>query len=316
MARIDCYLISAAEISIDIDAHLVEEFLDVQHLFLRRLLGINSRAMLAVLFTETGLMPIRIRRLLLTLSRLRYMLELGEERRVRAALLDSVDLFAAGHPGWAGDIAILLRSLPTPIRITPQDFRSLPAIEAISKKVVEVVDADLQFDINFLQKTHLLRNRLEKADDSDTLSLVTRRRRHYLTMVPIPAHRKAITRLLLSDHNLSVERLRYRTRYRLPIPREARLCRFCRVSIEDEVHALLECETHVPLAEIRDRFLDDVFKRDPALEAEYMRLSHLDFLRRMVSSRKAIQRLAKYVFDVLSLFDSFERYIPAGFNVP
>ncbi|KAJ7911527.1 hypothetical protein B0H13DRAFT_1614472, partial [Mycena leptocephala] len=111
MARIDCYLISAAEISIDIDAHLVEEFLDVQHLFLRRLLGINSRAMLAVLFTETGLMPIRIRRLLLALSRLRYMLELGEERRVRAALLDSVDLFAAGHPGWAGDIAILLRSL-------------------------------------------------------------------------------------------------------------------------------------------------------------------------------------------------------------
>ncbi|KAJ7695601.1 hypothetical protein B0H14DRAFT_3530020 [Mycena olivaceomarginata] len=28
-------------------------------------------------------------------------------------------------------------------------------------------------------------------------------------MVPIPAHRFAITRLLLSDHNLAVERLRY-----------------------------------------------------------------------------------------------------------
>ncbi|KAJ7877143.1 hypothetical protein B0H13DRAFT_993473 [Mycena leptocephala] len=180
--------------------------------------------MLAVLFTETGLMPIRIRRLLLALARLRYMVD----RRVRWALLDSVDLFAAGNACWAGDIAILLRALPTPIRIVPADFLSIPTIDAISKKVAEATDADLQFDINFLQKTHLLRDRLELAGDSNTLALVTRRRRHYLTMVAVPAHRMALTRMLLSDHNLSVERLRYRVRYRLPIPREERLCRFCR----------------------------------------------------------------------------------------
>ena len=76
MARVDCYLISAAEISIDVDAHLLDDYLDIQHLFLRRLLGINSRSMLAVLFTETGLVPIRIRRLLLALARLRYMVGL------------------------------------------------------------------------------------------------------------------------------------------------------------------------------------------------------------------------------------------------
>ncbi|KAJ7915788.1 hypothetical protein B0H13DRAFT_1610078, partial [Mycena leptocephala] len=111
MARVDCYLISAAEISIDVDAHPLDEYLDAQHLFLRRLLGINSRSMLAVLFTETGVMPIRIRRLLLALSRLRYMVELGDERRVRWALLDSVDLFSTGHSSWAGNIAILLRAL-------------------------------------------------------------------------------------------------------------------------------------------------------------------------------------------------------------
>jgi hypothetical protein len=44
MARVDCYLISAAEISIDVDAHLLDDYLDIQHLFLRRLLGINSRS--------------------------------------------------------------------------------------------------------------------------------------------------------------------------------------------------------------------------------------------------------------------------------
>ncbi|KAJ7456855.1 hypothetical protein B0H11DRAFT_2243748 [Mycena galericulata] len=205
--------------------------------------------MLAVLFTETGLMPIRIRRLLLALARLRYMVGLGEERIVRSALLDSVDLFTNGFSGWAGDVAIMLRTLPTPIRMTAADFLSPLSIDAIIKKVMEVVDADLQFDVDFLQKTHLLRNRLETVEE--TLTLVTRRRRHYLTMVMIPAHRKALTRLLLSDHNLSVERLRYPARYRLAIPREERLCRFCRDGVEDEVHSLLECEGSSRLMEMR-----------------------------------------------------------------
>ncbi|KAF7355921.1 Reverse transcriptase domain-containing protein [Mycena venus] len=271
--------------------------------------------MLAVLFTETGVMPIRIRRLLLALSRLRYMVELGVERRVRWALLDAVDLFSMGHSSWAGDIAILLRALPTPIRIAPGDFLSVPAIEAITKKVVEAVDVDLQFDINFLQKTHLLRNRLEYVEASKTLSLVTRRRRHYLTMVPIPAHRIALTRLLLGDHNLSVERLRYRVRYRLPIPREERLCRFCRNAVEDEVHATLDCEAQPTLIDLRTSFLHDIFECDPPLKSEYEVLSHYDFLCRMVSSRKGVARLAKYACDVLAVFDSVERFIPAGYNV-
>ena len=72
MARVDCYLISAAEICIDVDAHLLDECLNTQHWFLCRLLGINSRSILVVLFTETGLIPIHIRYLLLALSRLRY----------------------------------------------------------------------------------------------------------------------------------------------------------------------------------------------------------------------------------------------------
>lgn len=114
MARVDCYLISGAEVSIDVDYALIKNHLDIQHTFLRRLLGINSRSMLAILFTETGLMPIRIRRLLLALSRLQYMLRVGEERIVRAALMDPISLFANCVSGWAGDVAIALRTLPTP----------------------------------------------------------------------------------------------------------------------------------------------------------------------------------------------------------
>ncbi|KAJ7084594.1 hypothetical protein B0H15DRAFT_939909 [Mycena belliarum] len=217
MARIDCYLISGADIYLDVDAAHAEELIDAQHLFLQRLLGINSRSMLAVLFTETGLMPIKIRRLLLALGRLCYMINLGDDsvRVVRSALLDSLDMFRMGYAGWAGDIAIILSSLPTPIRMTPADLSCLETVKAIMAKVAE--------------KTHLLRNRLESIDD--TFRLVTRRRRHYLMLVPTASHRKALTRLLLGDHSLSVERLRYPSRYRLAIPRDARLCRFCCKSV-------------------------------------------------------------------------------------
>ncbi|KAJ6563636.1 hypothetical protein DFH09DRAFT_1035242 [Mycena vulgaris] len=316
MARVDCYLISGADISLDVDAGLVQEHLEAQHLFLRRLLGINSRSMLAVLFTETGLMPIRIRRLLLALGRLHYMVSLGDDsdRVVRAALLDSVDLFRTGFAGWAGDVAIMLRTLPTPIRVAPADFLSIPNIEAIMSKVVEAVDADLQFDIDHLQKTHLLRNRLEAVDE--TLSLVTRRRRHYLMMVAVPAHRKALTRLLLGDHTLSIERVRYPARYRLAVPREERLCRFCRAAIEDEVHALLTCDVQAPLIELRVSFLADAFECDSALEAAFEQLPSHAFLCRLVSSRAAVTRLAKYVHDVLIFFDRFQRYIPPGYHTP
>ncbi|KAJ7182993.1 hypothetical protein C8R43DRAFT_850116, partial [Mycena crocata] len=194
-----------------------------------------------------------------------------------------------------------LSTLPTPIHITPADFLCVDTITAIAKKVAEVTDADLQYDIDHLQKTHLLRNRLELVDEN--YSLVTRRRRHYLTMVTVPAHCKALTRLLLSDHNLSIERLRYPARYRLRIPHEERLCRFCVVEVEDESHALLGCRAHIPLLLLREVFLQDVFECDSKLEEAFKFMGDHDFLQRLMSSRRAITRVAKYVCDVLSLFD-------------
>jgi hypothetical protein len=37
---------------------------------------------------------------------------------------------------------------------------------AVNGSVAEVTDADLQFVIDHLQKTHLLRNRLKSVDDN------------------------------------------------------------------------------------------------------------------------------------------------------
>ncbi|KAJ6559456.1 hypothetical protein DFH09DRAFT_1083622 [Mycena vulgaris] len=91
------------------------------------------------------------------------------DRVVRAALLDSVDRFRTGFAGWAGDLAIMLGTLPTPICVVPADFLSIPTIEAIMAEVARH---------RYLQKTHSLRDRLEAVDE--THFLVTRRRRHWI----------------------------------------------------------------------------------------------------------------------------------------
>ncbi|KAJ7291881.1 hypothetical protein C8J57DRAFT_1588616 [Mycena rebaudengoi] len=80
------------------------------------------------------------------------------------------------------------------------------SVKSLIDQVTKVADADPPYDIDNLCKTHLLRNQVESSEDK-SLTLVTRRLRwHYLTLVPIPAHNKAITGLYLGDHNLSVER--------------------------------------------------------------------------------------------------------------
>jgi hypothetical protein len=101
MARIDCYLISGGKLALDTDTLLLDDLQDVQHMYLLWLLGLNLHSMLAVLFTETGQMPVRIRRLLLTLGRLKYMLGIDPGRVIHSALLDSITLC---HDGKAGHL--------------------------------------------------------------------------------------------------------------------------------------------------------------------------------------------------------------------
>ncbi|KAJ7143267.1 hypothetical protein C8R46DRAFT_919963 [Mycena filopes] len=135
-------------------------------------------------------------------------------------------------------------------------------------------------------------------------------------MVPVPAHRKALTGLLLGDHLLSVERLRYRTRYRDTVPREFRLCRLCRGAVEDEVHALFDCLLSERLIHVREQFLANLAGCDPDLRALHGQITNYDFLLRLVSSRKGVKCFAKFVCDVLMLFQEVPRYFPVVFRLP
>ncbi len=79
--------------------------------------------------------------------------------------------------------------------------------------------------------------------------------RGFYADIPLPLSDLVVQILLESAHSCTSEGhyssgeevLRWREHYREFVPRKWRLCQFCRLSVEDEVHALLSCTGHIGL---------------------------------------------------------------------
>ncbi|KAJ7830870.1 hypothetical protein B0H14DRAFT_3464430 [Mycena olivaceomarginata] len=90
MAQIDPHLTFGCEVALDVTDTHVSKLEDVQNEFLRRLLGLNRRSVLAVLFSETGVIPLRYRRLSLAIGYLAHLVTLPPNHLAGVAYRDSV----------------------------------------------------------------------------------------------------------------------------------------------------------------------------------------------------------------------------------
>ncbi|KAJ7455499.1 hypothetical protein FB451DRAFT_971547, partial [Mycena latifolia] len=109
--------------------------------------------------------------------------------------------------------------------------------------------------INNSTRLYLLHGRLEPLKD-DPPKAITTVRRHYLELVVNSAHRRVVPRMLLSQHPLAVERLRYKKRYhREVVPRALRRCRFGCGCVERVEHAMFFCDGSAELREKRTSFV-------------------------------------------------------------
>lgn len=92
-------------------------------------------------------------------------------------------------------------------------------VEASSERWVRSV-------LNVSPKTWLSKIRVEikKNGSKDAKAIIFR---HYLR-IPVPSHRTAFIDIVLSNHSLAIEMLRWKSRDRpYDVPRRWRLCRFC-----------------------------------------------------------------------------------------
>ncbi|KAJ7143116.1 hypothetical protein C8R43DRAFT_823347, partial [Mycena crocata] len=250
MARVDPHLIFGCEIMLDVVASELGELTDVQHSYLRRLLRVHDHSMLAPLFTETGVIPLTYRRPMLVLGYLIYLILLPITHLAHHAYLDSLALANAGFPSWLSDLHFVLASLPVPVA-WPAGELSTDTVTNMRDEVLRACEKYLNNEIiNSAERLPLIQGRLERNSNGDFVTTALKFRQYLL--VPVPAHRKAMTRLLLSAHSLGIELLRYQGRYQpVRIPREWRLCRFCARAVETESHALLECRAHELLPSLR-----------------------------------------------------------------
>ncbi|KAJ7168251.1 hypothetical protein C8R43DRAFT_983704, partial [Mycena crocata] len=280
-----------------------------QKRFLRRLLGLNPRSMRAILFTETGLLPIRFRRAVIMLHSAMSWAQLGDDHYARAAYTESLRLSSLGFVSWASDVRSVLASLPIPVPCPTSSLESVETLTDLVSAVESSCDNMLRGDLDRAARTYLLRKRLE-TDDSGNTQTVIRRFRHYLRLVSVP-HRKAFTRFLLSDHTLAVEALRHPDRYRkYNIPRAWRLCRFCYMDVEDEAHAALVCTAHPMLTPLRAAFLRDLFVLQPSLRHFAATQTADDFLTGVLLNRVLTSRVAKFIYDMLEIYATKAMWVP------
>ncbi|EJD39235.1 hypothetical protein AURDEDRAFT_38460, partial [Auricularia subglabra TFB-10046 SS5] len=239
-ARIDPLLTYGCEIMPDIDDCLLEKLSGVQSMFLRRSLGVYNRSALAPLYTETGIFPLRYRRIDMLLRFLQYTLSRPAGTLVYHALKDCIALTSRGIQGWLMDIQLLILMLRGTFGLPPLENISVESVETCRLQVLSHMRTDLQTQIDTNKKLYLLRHR-----PGPVLAL-----RPYLH-IENGQHRKTFTRLLTSCHALAVERLRWAERYRARVDYDDRLCRLCGTAVETPEHVLLRCIATTELVDVR-----------------------------------------------------------------
>jgi hypothetical protein len=301
MARVDPYLTAGCEVCLDIEQKSLKLLEKVQLRFLRRMLGVGSRSMKAILFSETGIWPIRYRRVYLALKNLRYWLELDTDRPARNALEESIKLARAKKISWINDLRLVLSRLYVPVQLEISEPVDVPLIEEAMQLVKKSMEAWIDNEIESSVRTkELLAGRLEV--DSDTGKLVKKSLdfRHYLR-VKTPDHRLALTRMVLSSHSLAVERRRWKERGKSIVPREWRKCRFCEDSIEDPVHAMFICG-NVELMRVREVFLAELYTKIPEFKGAFT--DGMSMFRAVLAKREVTPILAKLAFNVLRIYEA------------
>jgi hypothetical protein len=309
MARVDCHLIHGCEVSPDSEDIHVKELCMVQVNFIRQMLNVHSHSVLVGLFTETGIMPLRIRRFLLLLGYLQYLLTLESSHLARVSLDSSIKLAAMGKRSWVGDVLIAAKKMP--FQCPPLDFGSAndKTVEAYRKSVQKCAENWLQQEVNNTDKLYLLHGRREPQKDKPAVQ-ITLFLRHYLSMVTTQSHREALTSIMLSTHLLALERLRYVDHAHQRVPRQQRICRFCMAAVESPEHALIECRTSPTVCNLRADFLDKLFRTVPKLHDTMAKLTSVEFLKAMVYERATIVLVAKFVYDVLQVFYAVPMHRP------
>ncbi|KAJ7268257.1 hypothetical protein C8J57DRAFT_1067332 [Mycena rebaudengoi] len=138
---------------------------------------------------------------------------------------------------------------------------------------------------------------------------------HYLTLVANADHRRALTRLLLSQHGLAIESLRYDSRYYWRVERPLRLCRFGCSKVETVEHAIFFCSQNDILVHKREVFYRAVSTKVPAV-LSVQAPNTTEVLKMVVFRRDTVCQIAKFASQTFKKFASLPLRRPLSSRRP
>ncbi|KAL1739897.1 hypothetical protein HDZ31DRAFT_48578 [Schizophyllum fasciatum] len=171
--------------------------------------------------------------------------------------------------------------------------------------VSRVAAQTLHNDIDNSHRLALLRGRTNSSEGG----VFAKTHQRYLDVL-IPAHRKALTRLMFSEHPLAVEQLRRATRYHRAFERHERICRLCHGEVEDEMHIISTCSGNQDLLLLRTEMIRQLNRFMPHLPplAEDART-----IREIIAGPPdAIAALARFVHRAFQVVSSVPMLLPGS----
>lgn len=292
LAQIDPHLTAGCDICIDTERTNLRTLETVQETFIRRFLGLGDKALTAFLFTETGLWPIAYRRLSLAIQYLAYIITLPDAHLAKKAT-QAGDIMAqsSGSRGWYADITKIMKER-TDFHLPPLNNVTSETIAEAQRAIKKALTQSLRLRLKDSPKAYLVRDTLCETQNGQ-LAKPTLYFRLYLTVIR-RSHRLALTKLLLSDHSLASERMRWIKHTDRP-PRQMRKCRICKDQAETPEHIMFICD--MPKSTGANRLRKSILKK---LDIQRERTTDEDeaqtIIRRAIQTQHTIDELAELAY--------------------
>ena len=243
------FLIAGADICPDTVMERLKPLEGVQVRHLPRILRLGSRSARKPLFSELGLWPLRSRRLDIALRYAEYLLQRPRDSFVSLAMQDPALLAGSTTmPCWWSDLrtAVRLSSEGGHAQLQ-QEEESIGQVRlALRRGVAKIIHGW----VRSTTKMQLLKydDGMRSGRGRQAMAL-----REYLC-IPGTAARTSLTRFLVGENCLAMERMRWSDHNHPAVPPELRLCRFCASAVEDEVHAAFRCTARQEIVQVCDEF--------------------------------------------------------------
>ncbi|KAF6751854.1 hypothetical protein DFP72DRAFT_815986, partial [Ephemerocybe angulata] len=281
MALVDPHLTHGADVMVDHVEKARREQEKEQEQYLRRILGVGSRCRKCILFTETGLIPLQVRCLSLTVRNILYLLR-NPALLASTAYRELVSLdFTGHHPGG---------------------LLSVERMEGLLEEINGGVGRWLQGLVDASTDLYFIQGRREPDARGELVVAAPVALRQYLR-IPHPGYRRALTRILLGEHKYAVRRRRWGQ------ARDRCLCRFCGRVTETVEHLWLVCGRSEALNADRRRFMVDVWKAASLEERAELQSLNDDArtqLKVILSSRRWVTISARFACEIERLLKDWE----------